>query len=88
MNLNWGNYGIISLLEKLYKKKTVMDVIELKGIHLSSGAFVSALALKLRNRKNSIVTILRKAILKMVKIPDLHTLITFEIILNSLKIIL
>ena len=78
MNLNWGNYGIISLLEKLYKKKTVMDVIELKGIHLSSGAFVSALALKLRNRKNSIVTILRKAILKMVKIPDLHTLITFD----------
>lgn len=78
MNLNWGNYGIISLIEKLYKKKPVMDVVELKGIHLSSGAFVSALALKLRNRKNSAITILRRAILKMVKIPDLHTLITFD----------
>ena len=40
--------------------------------------FSSAVTLKLRDRKNKAVTILRKAILQMVKIPYLHTLITFD----------
>jgi len=55
-----------------------MGVVELKSIGLSSNALSSALALKLRDRKNKALTILRKAIDKMVRIPDLHTLITFD----------
>jgi len=34
-------------------------------------------ALKLRDRKKKAVRVLRRAIIQMVKIPDLHTLITF-----------
>ncbi|RYE14527.1 MAG: hypothetical protein EOP34_06335 [Rickettsiales bacterium] len=34
--------------------------------------------LKLRNRKNNVVTVLRKAVLQMAKLPDLHTLMTFD----------
>lgn len=78
LNLNLRNLGLISLIEKLYNKKVEINLVELKSIHLNSDVFSSAVALKLRNRKNKAVRILRKAILQMVRIPDLHTLITFD----------
>lgn len=78
LNLNLKNLGLISLIEKLYNKKVEINIVELKAIHLNSDVFSSAIALKLRDRKNKAVNILRKAILQMVKIPDLHTLITFD----------
>ena len=78
INLNLRNLGLISLIEKLYNKKVEIDLVELKSIHLNSDVFSSAVALKLRDRKNKAVKILRKAILQMVRIPDLHTLITFD----------
>jgi hypothetical protein len=55
-----------------------MELVELKSIYLNSDVFSSAVALKLRDRKNKVVRILRKAILQMVRIPDLHTLITWD----------
>ena len=76
--LNLNNLGLINLIEKIYGKKVEIKLIELKSIHLNSDVFSSAVALKLRDRKNKAVRILRKAILQMVKIPDLHTLITFD----------
>ena len=78
LNINLRNLGLISLIEKLYNKKVEIDLVELKSIHLNSDVFSSAVALKLRDRKNKAVRILRKAILQMVRIPDLHTLITFD----------
>lgn len=78
LRLNFTNKGLISLLEKLYYKKVDVKLVEHKDIHLNSDIFSSAVALKLRDRKNKAVTVLRKAILQMVKIPDLHTLITFD----------
>jgi hypothetical protein len=78
LNLNLRNLGLISIIEKLYNKKVVIDLVEHKSIDLNSDVFSSAVALKLRDRKNKAVTILRKAILQMVRIPDLHTLITFD----------
>jgi len=50
----------------------------LKSLHLNSDVFSGAVALKLRDRKNKAVNLLRRAIIQMVKIPDLHTLITFD----------
>jgi hypothetical protein len=55
-----------------------IDLVELKSIDLNSDVFALAVALKLRDRKNKVVRILRKAILQMVRIPDLHTLITLD----------
>ena len=78
LNLKSRNLGLISLIEKLYNKKVLFNIIELKSIHLNSDVFSLAVALKLRDRKNKAVRILRKAILQMVRIPDLHTLITFD----------
>jgi len=78
LNLSLRNLGLISLVEKLYNKKVEINLVELKSIHLNSDVFSAAVALKLRDRKNKAVRILRKAILQMVKIPDLHTLITLD----------
>ena len=76
--LNLKNLGLISIIEKIYNKNIEIKLIELKSIHLNSDVFSSAIALKLKDRKNKAIRVLRKAILNMVKIPDLHTLITFE----------
>jgi hypothetical protein len=76
--LNLKDSGLISLIEKIYNKKIVIHLVELKAIHLNSDVFSSAVSLKLRDRKNKAVKILRKAILQMVRIPDLHTLITSD----------
>ena len=78
MNLNFRRLGLIRLIEKLYNKKVEIELVELKSIHLNSDVFSHAVALKLRDRKNKAVKILRKAILQMVRIPDLHTLRTFD----------
>lgn len=76
--LNLRNLGLISLIKKIYGKKVEIKLVELKSIHLNSDVFSSAVALKLRDRKNKAVRVLRRAIIQMVKIPDLHTLITFD----------
>ena len=76
--LDLRNIGLIPLIQKLYGKKVEIKVVELKSIHLNSDLFSSAVALKLRDRNNKAVSVLRKAIMQVVKIPDLHTLITFD----------
>jgi hypothetical protein len=78
LNIKWRNLGLISLIEKLFNKNVEMELVESRSVHLNSDVFSSAVALKLRDRKNKAVRILRKAILQMVRIPDLHTLITFD----------
>lgn len=78
IDLNKRNVGLIPLIEKLYSKQVDMRLFDGKSIHLNSDVFSSAVSLKLRDRKNKVVKILRKAILQMVRIPDLHTLITFD----------
>lgn len=85
LNIKLKNLGLVSLIEKLYNKKVEIDLVELKAIHLNSDVFSSAVALKLRDRKNKAVRILRKAILQMVRIPDLHTLITFDDNIESMN---
>lgn len=83
--LNLGNLGLINLIQKIYNKKVEIKLVELKSIHLNSDVFSSAVALKLRDRKNKAVRVLRKAIIQMVKIPDLHTLITFDDNIQSMN---
>ena len=78
LKTNSRNIGLISLIKKLYNKNTQIQLIELNNLHLNSDVFSSAVALKLRDRQNKAVRVLRKAILQTVRIPDLHTLITFD----------
>ena len=78
LSLNLRSLGLTRLIEKLFDNNINIKAVDLKSIHLNSDVFSSAIALKLRDRKNSAVKLLRKAIIRMVKIPDLHTLITFD----------
>ena len=75
--LSLEDLGLMNFIEKIYNKNVKIKIIELKSVHLNSDVFTSAVGLKLKDRKNKAVQILRRAILQMVKIPDLHTLITF-----------
>jgi len=70
--------GLRSLLQKIFNKKIDIHMVELKSIHLNSDVFSSAVALKLRDRNNKAVRVLRDAILQKVSIPDLHTIRTFD----------
>ena len=65
--LNSRGLGLISLISKIYNKKVELKIVELKSIHLNSDIFSSAIAFKLRNRKNKVVRVLRKALVKMVQ---------------------
>jgi hypothetical protein len=68
---------LISLISRIYNKKVELKIIELKSIHLNSDIFSSAIGFKLRNRKNKLLRVLRKALLK-VKSPYLHLLLTSD----------
>ena len=50
--LNQGELGLRSILEKIYYKNIEVKLVNLKSIHLNSDVFSSAIALKLRDRKN------------------------------------
>ena len=76
--LTFKGLGLNSIIAKIYNKRVEIKLVELKSIHLNSDVFSSAVVLKLRDRKNKAVSILRKAILQMTKIPDLHTIRTFD----------
>lgn len=73
-----GGFGLISLLNKIYKKISLIEIIDFKSIYLSSSTFIHAVVLKLKNRLTNVVPILKKAIQQQVRIPLLHTLITFD----------
>lgn len=83
--LNLNNQGLKSIMYKICDKGVKLKTIGLKSVHLNSDVFSLAVALKLRDRKNKAAIILKDAILKMVKIPSLHTLITNDDSIENLK---
>jgi len=75
---------MINLISRIYNKKVELKIIELKSIHLNSDIFSSAISFKLRNRKNKLLRVLRKALLK-VKSPYIHLLLTSDKNINSIN---
>jgi hypothetical protein len=73
---------LINLISRIYNKKVELKIIELKSIHLNSDIFSSAIGFKLRNRKNKLLRVLRKALLK-VKSP--YLLLTSDKNINSIN---
>ena len=60
--------GLKLLIGKLYNKKVELNLVNLKYLHLNSDIFAESVAIKLRNKKNSLLRVLRTS-LKLVKIP-------------------
>lgn len=69
---NWFLYSLKTLLSKIYNKKVVLNLINLKYIHLNSDIFSEAVNIRLRNfKKNRVVKVLKKAI-KLVPISKVN----------------
>lgn len=70
---NYNNIGLVNMLTNLYNKAIDLNMIKQKSIHLNSEIFTKCISIKLKDRKNRVVRILRKALLK-IKFPSLFKL--------------
>jgi hypothetical protein len=61
------------LISKLYNKKVEFNIVNLKAVSLNIDIFTQAIALKLRNRDNKLLTVLRY-FLYMIKLPKVNLL--------------
>lgn len=61
------------LINKIYNKQVEFNIINLKAIYLNSDIFTQAISLKLRDRNNKLLKVL-KLFLYMVKLPKVNLL--------------
>ncbi len=55
-------------INKIYNKKLQVNLVNLKYLYLNSDIFMDAVAIKLRNKKNNLLRVIKRA-LRLVKIP-------------------
>jgi hypothetical protein len=60
---------LTNIVEKLYSKKVEFNIVNLKKLHLNSDILTQAIVLKLKNRKNRFLSVLRSSLNK-VKLPN------------------
>ena len=68
---NWFILGLKKIISKIYHKKVEFNLVNLKYLHLNSDIFSESIAIKLRNRENRLLRVLKKA-LTLVKLPYLN----------------
>ena len=68
---SWFITGLKSIISRVYKKKVVFNIVNLKYLHLNSDVFSESISIKLKNRKNRLLRVLKKA-LKLAKLPMLQ----------------
>jgi predicted nucleotidyltransferase len=61
------------LISKIYNKEIEFNIVNLKAIYLNSDIFTQAISLKLKNRNNRLLKVLR-SFLYMVKLPKVNVL--------------
>jgi hypothetical protein len=59
-----------NIISNIYNKKVEINVVNLKYLYLNSDIFLEAITRKLKNRKNRLLKVLKKA-LKLVKLPSI-----------------
>ena len=74
---NWFLIGLKKVISKLYNKKVEFNFVNLKTIYLNSDIFSNAIAIKLKNRKNSLLPVLKKA-LTLVNIPSINNVLSYD----------
>jgi len=65
------------LIEKIYNKKVEFNLVRLKNFHLNSDIFTQIVTLKLRNKKNRVLRVLKTS-LRKIKLPNQNKLIYLE----------
>ena len=61
------------LISKIYNKEVEFNIVNLKAIYLNSDIFTQAISLKLKNRENGLLRVLR-SFLYMVKLPKINVI--------------
>jgi hypothetical protein len=61
------------LISKIYNKEVEFNIINLKAVYLNSDIFTQAISLKLKNRNNGLLKVLR-SFLYMVKLPKINVM--------------
>ena len=74
---NWFLIGLKKIISKLYNKKVEFNFVNLKSIHLNSDIFSNAIAIKLRNRENRLLTVLKKA-LALVSLSSVNNVLFYD----------
>ncbi len=69
-------FKLSNIIENLYNKQVEFRIINLKKLYLNSDIFSESIAIKLKNRKNSLLKVLKKA-LKMAKVPFFNKYLFF-----------
>lgn len=72
-----------SLIKEIYNKKIEFNLVNLKYLYLNSYIFTDTIVRKFRNRKNSILWVLKKSL--MFKIPPLNKQATYDEMYNKKK---
>jgi hypothetical protein len=76
--LNYKGLGLVNIISKLYNNKTIkFNIVNLKSMHLNSDIYSQAISLKLKNRNNKLLRVLKKSLLK-IKLPWLFDLCNFN----------
>jgi hypothetical protein len=75
------------LIQKIYNKRVEFNLVILKNFHLNSDIFTQILAIKLRNRKNRILRVLKTS-LRKIRLPSQKKLIYLDEYLNTKDIFL
>lgn len=66
---NWFLLGLKKVISKIYNKNVEFNLVNLKYLHLNSDIFTESIAVKLKNRQNRLLSVLKKA-LSLVKLPS------------------
>lgn len=73
-----------NLITQIYKKKVEFNIVNLESLHLNSDILSESIIIKLRNRKNRLLRVLKTS-LKMVKLPHIDKLgVKYD--LNKIKL--
>ena len=71
--MNLKKIGLVSALNLIYNKAIDFTLVKQKKLDLNSDIFTNSIGTKLKDRKNRVVRILRKALLR-IKFPSLFNL--------------
>ena len=66
-------FGLTNILKKVYNKQVEFNLVNLKYLHLNSDILSESIAIKLKNRKNRLLKVL-KASMRMIKYRPLNKL--------------
>ena len=88
LNKSKFNYNYIlplkSLIKKIYNKRVEFNLVTLKYFHLNSDIFTQILTIKLRNRKNRILRVLKTS-LRAINLPSINKFFILEDLYNRKK---